>query len=257
MSDRFETITMKLTSQQKSRFIVDATYILHIENEPGLAETIDDFKKHGRMDTLHIYTTSKSRTEGYQVIFNDANRRAHSRVLIVEDGCRMTSSNEDIEEVNDFLQKNSSVKFAYPLGSLPVCMFPIEGNHFRTFPLRIYACIYNNCFLQNEPTSTVPFQFWELGMLMHCPLYTYTRALFSYEPSTSFFMFLVRQAYVLSRYAAYIVIVIVLILALLIIKRERVYGFLKDYKIREKTIEERINRLRNKCNLMLPHNVRI
>ena len=143
---KIETRNYKNSMFSKS---VDATYILHLENNgrlPAINKQLEDFKP---TNTVHIVFNKgfkncekilKEQSPQYDIvdtnfyILQHANEKGYNNILILEDDFIFSNEiyNKDhLQNINEFLINNKNEKLMYYLGCLPNISIPYNSFTYR------------------------------------------------------------------------------------------------------------------------------
>ena len=142
---------------------VDATYVIHLENNGRYEDILDQLKEYQLSQIEYIVfnkgylncnkekyidTPPKDLVDTNLTIFEHANQHKYENILILEDDFIF---NEEIkkksvrEEICSFINKKKEKNFIYFLGCIPTFIYPasMDWKHYRGFSLAMHACIFS------------------------------------------------------------------------------------------------------------------
>jgi hypothetical protein len=155
---------------------VDATYIIHLENNGRLEDIHVElnkikptkkvyvvFNKGYKNCSKHDYidTSAKDLFDANVQIFNHANKMNYNNILVLEDDFVFSEKIKEqshINNVNNFLKKNNNKPYIYLLGCIPNLLVPYDYYNYRAVGAGgTHSVIYNlkmrNIILQEDPTK--------------------------------------------------------------------------------------------------------
>lgn len=129
---------------------IDATYIIHLEGNGRINHIIDQlskitpskivfivfnkgYKKCKKKDFIN--KSSLDLVDSYITIFKHANKTKYENILILEDDFIFENISEnDSNEIDNFLIKNKNKNICYLIGTLPFILLPtLDQNHWIGF----------------------------------------------------------------------------------------------------------------------------
>jgi hypothetical protein len=140
---------------------VDATYIIHLENNNRLTHIMDQLSIYHPTDIVYIcfnkgYKKCKKQDfiidppsdliDAFITIFKHAKIMNYNNILILEDDFIFSKdilNKKHINNINDFLIKHNNDDFIYLLGCLPFFMIPYNLHSYRNISLGTHAVIYS------------------------------------------------------------------------------------------------------------------
>jgi len=158
---RFERYKFKNPIFDKT---VDATYIIHLENNGRLDNIKNQLSKYKLTNIVYIcfnkgYKNCKKQdfitNTTYDLIdaninvFKHAKEMNYNNILILEDDFIFSEeikNEEHIKNINKFLIDNKNKTFHYYLGVVPYIMIPYDYCNYRTFSHGTHAVIYSKEF---------------------------------------------------------------------------------------------------------------
>ena len=164
MSYRYETI------DQKSRFDVDATYVINVGSNDRSSKNNEE-QEPGFSKTVHFLHVPIMATECYVSIFRDSLERNYDRILVLVDSCFFRQT-LDTERVNAFLNDTPGEPYVYALGCLPIFMLPAKHHSYRVLGLGVCAGIYSKAF-RNLVLNSAEIGDWNFFLLRNSKLYSY------------------------------------------------------------------------------------
>jgi hypothetical protein len=122
--------------------IISATYIIHLEGNGRLEHIKNQLKKYHLTKTVYIVfnkgykkcnkninNSARDLVDAYITIFNHSKNA--DNILILEDDFIFSDDLlKHVDNVNDFLYKQSNKTFYYYLGVLPFLIFPYDYYHY-------------------------------------------------------------------------------------------------------------------------------
>lgn len=166
MTYRYETIEYPT---QKSRFDVDATYVINVGSN-ARASTNKDGQEPAFSKTVHFLHVPIMATECYVSIFRDSLERNYDRILVLVDSC-FFGQTLDTERVNAFLNDTPGEPYVYALSCLPIFMLPAKHHSYRVLGLGVCAAVYSKAFRNLVLNSEIGD--WNLFLLRNSKLYAY------------------------------------------------------------------------------------
>jgi hypothetical protein len=138
--------------------IVDATYIIHLENNGRYEYVMDQIEQFNICKKIyilfnkgfkncrkpkHIVSSVEDITDSYIQIFKHAESFKYNNILILEDDFLFSPTvKKHIGDIEQFFDDHKGVNFIYSLGAIPFIMIPYMKNHYRTFSGGAHAIIY-------------------------------------------------------------------------------------------------------------------
>jgi hypothetical protein len=134
---------------------IDATYILHLENNGRLDHIVDQLSKYQPTKIVYICFNKGFKkcnkknfiknslfdiVDANLNIFKHAKKNNYNNILILEDDFIFTNKIKNkinINNIYNFLEKNKNKKFMYSLGTLPIIVIPYNSYTYRTL---IFGC---------------------------------------------------------------------------------------------------------------------
>ena len=128
---------------------VDATYIIHLENETRFKHIMDQLSIYHPTDIVYIcfnegYKKCKKQDfiidppsdliDAFITIFKHAKNMNYNNILILEDDFMFSKeilNKKHINNINDFLIKHNDDNFCYLLGCLPFFMIPYNSHTYQ------------------------------------------------------------------------------------------------------------------------------
>ena len=147
---------------------IDATYIIHLENNGRLTSILKQLKTFHPSKIVNIVFNKgyknckkdlKKQTPPYDLIhaflevFKDANKKKYNNILILEDDFifnKKIKNKKIIEDISSFINEKKNEEFMYMLGALPFAQIPYEKKHFKLLSsIGTHACIYSKKLIDN------------------------------------------------------------------------------------------------------------
>ena len=149
---------------------VDATYIVHLENNGRLEDINNQLKEYNISKIVYIAYNKgfkKCKKEEHVInsmyditdinfqIFQDAENKNYKNILILEDDFRFSSEMKNIKNINiinKFIKKRENEDFQYGIGIIPFVICPYDYNHYmvmKGIPTTTHAIIYSKLCRQN------------------------------------------------------------------------------------------------------------
>jgi hypothetical protein len=141
---------------------VDATYVIHLENNGRLDHINEQLSKFQPTKTVYItrnqgfkkctkklieQVSYQDLTDAFLQCFQHANKQGYDNILILEDDFIFSDEmkkSENIDSVNTFLTKKKEDTFVYYLGCNPIIIVPYDWNHYYSFEsLSTHAMVYS------------------------------------------------------------------------------------------------------------------
>ena len=138
--------------------IVDATYIIHLENNGRYESIINQIKRFNICKKIyilfnkgfkncrkpkHIVSSIEDLTDSYIQIFKHAENFKYNNILILEDDFMFSPTvKKHIGDIEQFFNDNKGKNFIYSLGLVPYIMIPYMKNHYITYGGGTHAIIY-------------------------------------------------------------------------------------------------------------------
>ena len=173
---------------------VDATYIIHLENNGRYESVINQLKEYQLSQIEYIvfnkgylnckkeeYIDSppKDLVDSYLTIFEHAKQHNYENILILEDDFFF---NEEIkkksvrEEICSFINKHKEENFIYLLGCIPFLFIPstLNAKHYRGMGGGMHACIYSKkCRIELLKIDKTKIKDWDIYFNMQFSTYKY------------------------------------------------------------------------------------
>lgn len=138
--------------------IVDATYVIHLENNGRYESIMEQIKRFNICKKIyilfnkgfrnckkpkHIVSSVEDLTDSYIQIFKHAENFKYNNILILEDDFMFSPTvKKHIGDIKQFFHDHNGKNFIYTLGSVPFIMIPYMKNHYRTNGMATHAIIY-------------------------------------------------------------------------------------------------------------------
>lgn len=140
--------------------IVDATYIIHLENNGRYESIINQIKQFNISKKIyilfnkgfrnckkskHIVSSVEDLVDCYIQIFKHAHTKSfeYNNILVLEDDFMFSPDiKKHITNIQQFFYDHDGENFIYSLGSVPFIMIPYMKNHYRTYGAGMHAIIY-------------------------------------------------------------------------------------------------------------------
>ena len=138
--------------------IVDATYVIHLENNGRYESVMDQIKRFNICKKTyilfnkgfkncrkpkHIVSSIEDITDSYIQIFKHAENFKYNNILILEDDFMFSPTiKKYIGDIEQFFDYHNGKNFIYSLGLVPFIMIPYMKNHYRTYGGGMHAIIY-------------------------------------------------------------------------------------------------------------------
>jgi hypothetical protein len=138
--------------------IIDATYIIHLENNGRYESIMDQIKRFNICRKIyilfnkgfkkcrkpkHIVSSVEDLTDSYIQIFKHAESFRYNNILILEDDFMFSPTvKKHIGDIEQFFDYNQGKNFIYSLGLVPYIMIPYIKNHNITYGVGTHAIIY-------------------------------------------------------------------------------------------------------------------
>ena len=175
---------------------VDATYVIHLENNGRLEHVYRQLSEYHPTDTVYIlhnkgYKKCHKELEeqkpcydlidSFLTIFRDAKQKNYNNILVLEDDFFFNHEivkKETTESINAFLSSKQTESFIYYLGCVPYLTVPSTGDHKRILlSTATHACIYSKemreiCLSVKSPTHD-----WDYYTNMNYKRYMYRNPL--------------------------------------------------------------------------------
>jgi hypothetical protein len=140
-------------------YIVDATYIIHLENNGRYESVMEQIKRFNICKKIyilfnkgfkkcrkpkHIVSSVEDLTHSYIQIFNHAESFRYNNILILEDDFMFSPTvKKHIRNIEQFFDEHNGKNFVYSLGSVPFIMIPYMKNHYKLYnSIGTHAIIY-------------------------------------------------------------------------------------------------------------------
>lgn len=139
---------------------VDATYIIHLNNNGRLSNVLMQLNKYKptklcyilfnegykKCSKLNVNNVINDLADSYYDIFKHANVNNYKNILILEDDFIFSDDFADdniLHDLNTFINNHNN--FIYILGCIPIFLIPnINNNHYRVLQFRgSHSCIYS------------------------------------------------------------------------------------------------------------------
>lgn len=146
---------------------VDATYIIHLENNGRLDNIKLQLSKFKPTDTTYIcfnkgYKNCKKKEfitnapydliDAFLTVFNHAEIMNYNNILILEDDFIFSEEikkKEHIDNINYFLIINKHKIFHYYLGCLPIMLIPYDYYNYRNVSTACHSVIYSRKYIKH------------------------------------------------------------------------------------------------------------
>jgi len=157
----FEKIKNKDGILEKS---VDATYIIHLKDNGRLEHIYSQLENFAPTKTIYIVFNNgfkncnkklieqvsyQDLTDAFLQCFDHANKNNYNNILILEDDFIFNPEikrSENVECINNFINKQMGKEFIYYLGCNPIIIFPCTNDfkHYKSYKsLSMHAIIYS------------------------------------------------------------------------------------------------------------------
>jgi len=269
----------------KSRFDVDALYVLHSESCRNLDFLKEQIRRQELCKKVHILhaATALSQADSYRNVFEHAKVQNYDLVLVVESHAHFkeTGRGKDQGPINSFIKAHASESFVYQLGGIPFFMFPLNKETFRSFGLGACAGVYSASFRNLVLAQKSNVATWDGYLLTNTVSYTCVSPFFypsfpfkeneSFELSINGMMFLMKcvislipsegkyellcnLCYTLAKQSILLLIVLALMVAVLFVHNKKIYDFFFLHVTRFSFRGYTLQRILEKVNmkLMLP-----
>lgn len=177
---------------------IDATYILHLENNGRINEIENQVKQFKLTNTTYIvynkgfkncpkilpvYTPPHDLIDTYLYIFKDANNKNYKNILILEDDFKFTPEiykENHINNINKFLIEKKNEKMIYFLGCLSWLQIPYNSHtNISLLSTGTHAAIYSYKTREELLKKTIiPIFDWDI----HHNLFAGIRKYIYYKP---------------------------------------------------------------------------
>jgi hypothetical protein len=198
MNNKCYTFKEKIYNKGLFDNSIDATYILHLENN-GRFEHINNqlkiyqpskvvyilFNKGFKVcnKNLHINNSLYDLIDAYITIYKDAQQKNYNNILILEDDFIFSKSilnNKNINMINNFINNLKNEKFMYLLGCLPQIQLPTASYYSRRvlFKGGLHACIYSKEIREHILKQNIKYiDDWDLYTDLNCVKYMFYKPL--------------------------------------------------------------------------------
>lgn len=177
---------------------VDATYIIHLENNGRLNHIHNQLNKFSTSSIVHILynkgykkcnkklsiqDTKCDLFDAFLQIFTHSLEKNYKNILILEDDFHFSekiNNNEIVSDICNFVNNKSTQneKFLYKLGSLPVIKSFFNNHHFNILNLASHSTIYSHELIKHVLENHDPnfSDHWDkyLSLLIFENVYTYS-----------------------------------------------------------------------------------
>ena len=145
--------------------IVDATYIIHLENNDRLENINQQLKRCAISKKIHIlfnkgttcdknikvHVPPTDLVDAFYQCFKHAKQNSYNNILILEDDFIFDDKINDvshIENIRDFFERNEHKPISYRIGCVPLIKFPCDMTfkHYHGVFSGTHAVIYNKPF---------------------------------------------------------------------------------------------------------------
>lgn len=173
--------------------IVDATYIIHLENNGRYENIMNQIKCFNICNKIyilfnkgfknckkskHIVSSVEDLTDSYIQIFKHAESFKYNNILVLEDDFMFSPNiKKHISNIQHFFDIHNGENFVYSLGSVPFIMIPYMKNHYRVYSAGTHAIIYTKSSriqLLNEQNRIVDIDIYKN---LNLTTYTYYKPL--------------------------------------------------------------------------------
>jgi hypothetical protein len=176
---------------------IDATYIIHLENNGRLDNIKSQLLKYKLTKTVYIVfnkgfkkcskdpyinISSLDLVDAFLKIFMDAKNKNYNNILILEDDFFFNDNINDkhiCNEINNFIINKNNENFIYYLGCLPYLILPYNNNTKKIlYSVGTHSCIYSKKMINNilniDPKKITD---WDLYHNLNSIRYTYNKPL--------------------------------------------------------------------------------
>jgi len=176
---------------------IDATYIIHLDGNGRLDSINKQLSDYHITNTVYILFNKgfkkckkelKLQRSDYDLIdanieiFNHSKKNNYSNILILEDDFifnKHIKSSIHINNINNYLIKNSHAKFVYHLGAIPFFVIPHNLYTYKSICFATHATVFTKKSQDYiiEYFSKKYIDDWDIFILKHIPRYIYYRPL--------------------------------------------------------------------------------
>ena len=160
-------------------FNVDATYIIHLENN-GRYENINNqlsklspsnkvyiLRNKGYVckNNININNSTDDLIDAYLTVLNDAKIKNYENVLILEDDFIFDERLHDKTHqtnINKFLKIHNNSDYVFILGCLPLLQVPYNSTTYKGFSLGTHSIIYSKSIIDKIVKDTKKINDWDL-----------------------------------------------------------------------------------------------
>jgi len=175
---------------------VDATYIIHLENNGRLNSIYNQLKQYIPTKIVYIlfnkgykkckkqdyiYEPGHDLADAFLTVFKDSKNKNYNNILILEDDFFFDEKikNQAIcDNINNFIINRKNESYIYSLGCIPFLSMPYTKNtDILLIKLGTHSCIYSSKLIDN--TLLIPennIKDWDIYTVLNCLKYNY------YEP---------------------------------------------------------------------------
>ena len=157
-------------------FNVDATYIIHLENN-GRYQNIENqlskitpsnivyiLRNKGYVCKTVINNPTDDLIDAYLTVLNDAKIKNYENILILEDDFifdeRLHNQNHQ-DNINKFIKTHKNADYAFILGCLPFIQVPYNSTTYKGLSLGTHSVIYSKSIIQKIITDSNKINDWD------------------------------------------------------------------------------------------------
>ena len=140
---------------------IDATYIIHLENNGRYKHIIEQLSEYHPSNTVYILfnkgyknsikksfinSTSLDLIDAFLEIFKHANEQNYNNILILEDDFIFSKKIKHINHINNInntIKKLGNTDFIYILGCIPFLIIPYDYNNYNALFCGTHSIIYS------------------------------------------------------------------------------------------------------------------
>jgi hypothetical protein len=159
-------------------FNVDATYIIHLENNgryQNIEEQLSKFipsntvyilrnKGYVCKQNIEINNSTDDLIDAYLTILNDAKLKNYENVLILEDDFifdeRVNNQNHK-DNVNNFLKEHKNMDYFFILGCIPFLQIPYNSTTYKGMSMGTHSIIYSKSIINKITKDTKKIVDWD------------------------------------------------------------------------------------------------
>ena len=196
--------TFETRNYTEGIFNVDATYIIHLENNgryKDIEKQLSEFTPSNKVYILinkgykckkdtDIHNSALDLVDAYLTIFNDAKLKNYENILILEDDFifdKSVNNKYHQDNINTFLKNHSEKDYCFILGCIPFFQIPYNLTTYRGFSGGTHSIIYSKSIIEKIIKDTNKIDDWDFyikGKLLYCNYIYYTPLCYQLFPET-------------------------------------------------------------------------